>query len=69
MLVQRVIAVAGHTTFVAHGIGGAVLFQGTCMFQHRCSICLENHKMISCPSADGQGVSSRAVGITPSSCS
>ena len=44
-------------------------FPGTCVFWHVCSICLGDHKMISCPSADRRGVSSRAVGITPSSCS
>ena len=44
-------------------------FAGTCVFRHVCGICLEDHKMISCPLADRRGVSSRAVGITPSSCS
>ena len=34
----------------AHGIGVA-LFRGH-VFRHVCSICLGDHKMISCPSAD-----------------
>ena len=41
-------------------------FPGTCVFRPVCSICLGDHKMISCPSADRRGVSARAVGITPS---
>ena len=61
LLTCRVIAAAGQTIFVPHGIGGAALFWGHA-FRHVCSICLGDHKMI----AVHLGVSSRAVGITPS---
>ena len=44
-------------------------FPETWVFWHVCSICLGDHKMTSCPSADRRGVPSTAGGITPSSCS
>ena len=50
-----------------HGIRGAVLFRGHACFGTCAAFAFGDHKMISSPSADRRGVSSRAVGVTLSS--